>query len=127
LLTAHGKVAAMNRFFIAGICLNAGLNLFLIPRWQAFGAAIAAVATQGFIAASMIWLVLRTFHWRPSARAVLEVVGYLVFILLINFLIAEETTFRWYVKMALSAAACLPGLLLFGWIKWASLRELKTG
>ncbi len=127
LLTAHGKVAAMNRFFIAGICLNAGLNLFLIPRWQAFGAAIAAVATQGFIAASMIWLVLRTFHWRPSARAVLEVVGYLVFILLINFLIAEETTFRWYVKMALSAAACLPGLLLFGWIKWASLLELKTG
>ncbi|HOY07457.1 MAG TPA: oligosaccharide flippase family protein [Saprospiraceae bacterium] len=124
LLTAHGKVAAMNRFFIVGICLNVGLNTFLIPRWQAFGAAIAAVVTQSFIAASMIWLVLRTFKWRPSARSILEVIGFLGFILLINFLIEEKTTFRWYVKMALCAAACIPGLLIFRWVKWGDVRGL---
>ncbi len=124
LLTAHGQVAVMNRFFIAGIVLNIALNMLLIPHWQAFGAAIAAVGTQGFIAASMVGLTLHTFHWRPRAGSVLQVFGYVLFILLINLLITEKTVFLWYVKMALSAAACLPGLLLFKWVKWADLRQL---
>ena len=117
LLTAHGKVAQMNRFFIAGICLNAGLNFILIPRWQAFGSAIAAVATQSFIALSMIWLVLKTFKWQPSFRKMLEIPGFVAFILLADFLIMQETPFVWYIKMALCAAACLPGLLVFRWVK----------
>jgi O-antigen/teichoic acid export membrane protein len=125
LLTAHGQVRVMNRFFIAGICLNVGLNMLLIPYWQAFGAAIAAVATQGFIAASMVGLTLYTFRWRPRAQSVAQVVGYVLFILLINILVSEKTSFLWYIKMVLSAAACLPGLLLFKWVKWADIRQLK--
>ena len=127
LLTAHGKVAMMNRFFIAGIGLNVALNLLLIPYWQAFGSAIAAVATQGFIAASMVGLALHTFQWRPGIRSIAQVIGYVLFILLINILIVEKTSFIWYIKMALSAAACLPGLLLFKWVKWESIRQLRRG
>lgn len=127
LLTAHGQVRVMNRFFIFGILLNVALNLILIPRWQAFGAAIAAVSTQGFIAASMVGLVLRTFRWRPSAGSVLQVLGYAVFILLVNVVITEKTTFVWYVKMVLCAAACLPGLLLFRWVIWEQLQRGLRG
>lgn len=123
LLTAHGQVRAMNRFFIYGIVLNASLNLLLIPRYQAFGAAISAVCTQGFIAASMVALVLRTFRWRPSVGSVLQVMGYVVFIFLANKLLTEKTTFVWYVKMALGAAACLPGLAFLAW-KQRGLRGL---
>lgn len=123
LLTAHGQVRIMNRFFIIGIALNATMNFILIPSYQAFGAAIAAVCTQGFIAASMVGLVLYTFKWRPSVVSVLQVVGYLAFILLVNELVTEKTTFVWYVKMALCAAACVPGVLLFGWVKWAQVQR----
>ncbi|MCC6280896.1 MAG: polysaccharide biosynthesis C-terminal domain-containing protein [Saprospiraceae bacterium] len=126
LLTAHGQVAAMNRFFIAGIGLNLLLNLLLMPRWQAFGAAIAAVSTQAFIAASMVGLTLHTFKWRPRLQSVAQVIGYVLFILLVNVIVLETTSFLWYVKMALCAAACLPGLLLFKWVKWGDIRQLRV-
>ncbi len=126
LLTAHGQLARMNRFFIAGIVLNVGLNAFLIPQWQAFGAAMAAVATQGFIAASMVFLALRTFHWRPGLRSIAQVFGFLIFILSVNFLLEEQTNLIWYWKMALSMFACLPGLLLFKWVKWENIRQFRS-
>lgn len=70
LLTADGQLMAMSRFFVVGIALDLALDLWLIPRYQAIGAAIAAVCTQSFVAASMIFLCFRRFRWEFPRKIV---------------------------------------------------------
>lgn len=52
LLTANGNFKILNSLAAIGLALNLGLNLWLIPYLKAYGAAIAAISTQGFIGLS---------------------------------------------------------------------------
>jgi O-antigen/teichoic acid export membrane protein len=56
LLTARGDLRRLNLMAAGGALLNVGLNLVLIPRWQAEGAAWASLATQGLTAAVQVAL-----------------------------------------------------------------------
>ena len=56
LLTAGGKLKQLNWMAAGGAILNIGLNLILIPRWQAEGAAWASLVTQ--VATAVVQLVL---------------------------------------------------------------------
>ena len=49
LLTANGSMRILNILAGIGLVLNIGINLWLIPVYQALGAAIAALVTQGFV------------------------------------------------------------------------------
>lgn len=46
LLTANGSMRVLNWIAAAGVVINVGLNLFLIPAYGALGAAIATLVTQ---------------------------------------------------------------------------------
>lgn len=59
LLVANGNLRPLNYVFSAGLALNLGLNLLLIPDYRAEGAAIATCATQGFVLAAELWLARR--------------------------------------------------------------------
>ncbi len=56
LLTAGGRLKHLNRLAGGGALLNIGLNLVLIPRMQAEGAAWASLITQVLTALAQIWL-----------------------------------------------------------------------
>jgi len=68
LLTADGRLLTMSRFFAIGLAMDVALNLWLIPRHQALGAAAAAVCTQLFVAGAMVVLCWQRFRWRLSWR-----------------------------------------------------------
>ncbi|MBK9175449.1 MAG: polysaccharide biosynthesis C-terminal domain-containing protein [Flavobacteriales bacterium] len=59
LLTAGGELRALNWMAGCGALLNIALNAFLIPRWQAEGAAWAALITQVLTAAAQVVLAIR--------------------------------------------------------------------
>lgn len=56
LLTASGDLTLLNRLAAGGALLNIGLNLWLIPRYQAVGAAWASLITQ--VGMAMVQLAL---------------------------------------------------------------------
>lgn len=62
LLTAGGKLTQLNRMAAAGAVLNIGLNLVLIPRMQAQGAAWASLTTQVVTALVQIALAARLYQ-----------------------------------------------------------------
>jgi O-antigen/teichoic acid export membrane protein len=127
LLTARERMMRMNRFFVVGIALDLVLNLALIPQWQAVGSAIAALATQVFIAAAMIWLCVREFEFRPSRLGLVQTFGFLGFILVFDWFLFEQTSLAWPPKFALALGAGLAGLFLFKMVGWASLKTLRNG
>ena len=78
LLTANGSIRQLNWMALAGMGLNIGLNLLLIPRMQALGSAWASLATQLFTALAqtilaVIFLKL-TINYLVIARLVLFVI-----------------------------------------------------
>jgi len=113
LLTAKERMMAMNRFFLVGIAIDLALNLLLIPKWGAFGSATAAVATQVFISCAMVWLAVREFGFKPSARGLIQVIGFAAFILVSDLIIFEETALFWGVKFCLALGLGLVGLFGF--------------
>lgn len=61
LLTAHGKLAQLNRMALVALILNIGLNLALIPSEKAIGSAFASALTQLFMSIVQVVLVVRYF------------------------------------------------------------------
>ncbi len=83
LLTANGNLKELNTMAAAGMLLNILLNLILIPRYQAVGAAVSSLATQLITALLQVWIAQRVFRFKinyPYLRRFL-IFGVVVFIL----------------------------------------------
>ncbi|MBK6930091.1 MAG: polysaccharide biosynthesis C-terminal domain-containing protein [Saprospirales bacterium] len=122
LLTADERLAQMNRFFVAGIVLDVMLNIFLIPRFQALGSAIAALSTQSFIALAMAALCVRYFRFRPSAKGLAQVLGFALLTLGADWCIFRCPEFSWPLKTGLGLAIALAAMPLTGLLDLRRLR-----
>jgi O-antigen/teichoic acid export membrane protein len=72
LLTAQGSLRALNRVYVWGVLLNLGLNLYLIPRHKALGAAMANCITQLLIFGAQLYLCKRTLQVGITGRQALK-------------------------------------------------------
>ena len=66
LLTANGNLKQINIMAFSGILINIALNLLLIPRMQAEGAALASVTTQFAMAVIQVFLIQYIFKFRVN-------------------------------------------------------------
>jgi len=86
LLTAGGDLKRLNIMAGFGAVLNIGLNLVLIPRWHAEGAAWASLVTQVATALVQVVLAVRVFRldlpWHLVLRTLLFAAGALAVVLL---------------------------------------------
>lgn len=64
LLTANGNLKVLNIIALCGMLLNIVLNLLLIPRFKAVGAALASMITQYLTAGAQIYLAHLVFGFR---------------------------------------------------------------
>ncbi len=91
LLTANNNLRLLNQMAIFGVVMNIGLNLLLIPRMEAEGAAIATIITQSVTALLQLALVMRVFkfsiHWSSISRLAIFIIIYIpiAFLLHQNF------------------------------------------
>ncbi len=60
---------ALSLVTVAGACLNLTLNLWLVPRYGALGAAMAAVGAQGAVVTTYVLLRHRRLVWFPTGDA----------------------------------------------------------
>lgn len=71
LLTANGSLKYMNIIAGCGFIANITLNLILIPRFQAVGAAIASLTTQLLVPAIQIFVVKKMFGFTSLSKMML--------------------------------------------------------
>lgn len=64
LLTANGSLRQLNLIALSGVVVNVVLNLWLIPMWDAYGAAAACLATQMLTFLFQLALAARIFRIR---------------------------------------------------------------
>ena len=78
LLTAHGDMKQLNIVALAGICVNIAVNVVLIPRLHAVGAATASLATQSVTAFLQILIVLKKLKFPIKNLPLVSAFSYLV-------------------------------------------------
>ena len=72
LLTANGSMKQLNLMAFGGMVLNVVLNLFLIPRYQAFGSAYASLITQILTAVVQVILAISIFKLKPGVSFIFQ-------------------------------------------------------
>jgi len=98
LLTANNSLKQLNLIATAGLLVNLGLNLFLIPLYQSVGSAWASFATQGITALLQLIIAIRLFKLRINYSLIIRFI-ILAFIMFISGYLSERyLAFDWEVS-----------------------------
>ncbi len=100
LLTANGNLKALNIMALAAVFVNIGLNLVLIPKYLAFGSAVASLITQLFVSVAQIILCKRYFKLRLPIMETLQIIGFSGVLFLLGYY-GKEMFDAWIINMAL--------------------------
>lgn len=73
LLTANGSMRQLNIMAAVGMVLNITLNLILIPKYQALGAAYVSLFTQLITATAQVIIAIRIFHFKPQWKMTFKI------------------------------------------------------
>ena len=77
LLTANRNLKQLNAIALITVILNISLNLFLIPRYKAVGAAWASMISQGFYAVSQVVTAHRLLHLPVRKEFILRLLAFI--------------------------------------------------
>lgn len=119
LLTANGSLKQLNIMAAGGMLLNIVLNLILIPKYMAFGSAIASLVTQTFTALAQVLIAGKVFSFKINYKLIAVLFLFIVGVWGIGF-ISKELFKNWHVGVFTMIGAS--ALLAFG----VKLIDLKT-
>ena len=126
LLTAGGDLLTLNIMAACGMVLNIGLNFWLIPRYQALGAAWAGLITQAVTALAQVVIAAVQFKLR-----LLLAVGARVLLFAVGLGAGAWAARLWFPDplraMAITAAFAVVWAFISGMIGVRSLRALLAG
>jgi O-antigen/teichoic acid export membrane protein len=106
LLTANGNLKQLNLMAGAGMVLNIGLNLYLIPQFEAAGAAVASLITQVTTALIQVVLCLKIFHLKADMNLIIRFIVFILTILVITY-ITSSLPMHWIYNLLLSGLASI--------------------
>jgi O-antigen/teichoic acid export membrane protein len=106
LLTANGNLKQLNLIALSGIIVNFAINIILIPRLQATGAAYACLVTQLFTAGAYLMMAQYFFRFKVDVKFIASL--FLFTSLVIGFnLASKELTFHWLISFSIMTGASL--------------------
>lgn len=100
LLTANGSLKQLNIMAAFGVLISITLNLILIPKFQAYGSAIASLSTQVFTALVQIILVLKVFKLKVNYKLLLLLLIFAAGVGIIG-IISRDLPYNWIVSMSI--------------------------
>lgn len=97
LLTANGSLRLLNQTATAGIIINIILNLILIPRYQALGAAYTALITQSGMAIIQLFIARKIFRFHINWKLISVSLFFILGIISISYLTIQINGY-WVLK-----------------------------
>jgi O-antigen/teichoic acid export membrane protein len=120
LLTANGSLKQLNLVALGGIAINFTMNLVLVPRLSATGAAFSSLATQILTAGTHVLLAMHYFRLTIKYRFILSVVIFAALIVLVN-MVSVRLPYSWQVNFILMTLA---GILLAFALRLVNVMEI---
>lgn len=107
LLTANGSLRALNIIAVSGVVINVILNIFLIPKLFAAGAAYATVITQLLVTAAHIIVTYRVMQFKPQVLLWIRSGAFLLLFVALCFAI-RLLPVPWIYQLLISMLCSLP-------------------
>jgi len=122
LLTANHNLRHLNLLAAITVIINMGLNLLLIPRYQALGAAISSLVSQGFFALTQMLFSILLLKIPSNGDILLR----LAFFLAVNLLAGYMTRLLpgWIPGLLLLAIACTVSAFLLRLFRISEIRDI---
>ena len=125
LLTANNNLRQLNILAASTVIVNVTLNLILIPRHQAQGAAISSLISQGYYAVLQVALATRILKIPLSTDILLRLSAFLVVNVIVGYLTIQIP--GWIPGFMILLASCVITSLLLGLIRITEiLRIIKS-
>jgi len=112
LLTANGNLKYLNIMAATGMVINLSLNLYLVPRYYAVGAAYASLVTQFVTSVAQLILVQIIFKFRINYLFQVRLLLYTVFIFLSGYA-SREVSGDWRLNFMLLMLASVVYAMIF--------------
>jgi O-antigen/teichoic acid export membrane protein len=109
LLTANGSMKQLNTMAFIAMVLNITLNLILIPRYQATGAAVVSLTTQTIAAIIQVFIAIKVFKFTVRYRVVVKFAAFLATIIILGLVIAtfkQHIPLKWFYIMGIYGLLC---------------------
>lgn len=130
LLGAGGALRTMNIIAGGGVILNVALNLILIPRFYALGAAVATCITQYAVFLAQVLTAMRRFDLSFNPGLILRLTLFIILVSGTTFLLERWQIANWPIRMFASLLIGGGWATLLRLLKWRDLLSLlrqKTG
>jgi len=124
LLTANHNLRQLNALAAITVIINIALNLILIPRKQALGAAIASLISQGFYGIAQMILSVRLLKIPANRDIFLKLTVFLAINLLSGYL--TKLIPGWIPGILLLAVSCIITAFLLGLIRPSEIRRILS-
>lgn len=126
LLTANGNLKTLNKIAFAGVLLNIILNLILIPIYNAYGAALASLITQGLTALAQVWLCKSYFKLQLNYELLGKIVLFAFLMIATGFIlkIYYANQLEWYYLALIMLGSGIIDLFLFKIIEIKNIKKL---
>lgn len=121
LLTANGHISLLNKIAGCGAVLSMALNLLLISRYMALGAAVTSLVTQWLLAAGYIYYAVRKNNFSVNTKWIAAHVAYFLLLSAGGYALSL-LAILWLYKLAL--LVLLAGILVLVF-RFISLKALK--
>jgi O-antigen/teichoic acid export membrane protein len=122
LLTANNNLRQLNWLAASTVFINVILNLILIPRHQALGAAISSLISQGYYAIFQLLLSVRLIRIPLNADILMRLAGFIVLNIAAGFLTLLIP--GWIAGLLILLAVCFASALLLDLIKPSEIRVI---
>ena len=122
LLTANHNLRQLNIAAAITVIINVGLNLLLIPRHQALGAAISSLVSQGFFALTQMILSIRMLKIPANRDIYVKLIAFLVINLLSGYL--SLLIPGWIPGLLFLVISCAGSAILLGLIKLSEIKGI---
>lgn len=120
LLTANGSLKFLNKISAIGILLNIGMNLFLIPRYGASGAAFATLITQGSVSAVQIIYCIRHFSLTITLPETVKFTSFVITVYILCYFVKVDSIWMF---LGLGGASIL-AMIATGLIDFKQLKSI---
>jgi O-antigen/teichoic acid export membrane protein len=122
LLTANHNLRQLNLVAALTVIINISLNLLLIPRHQALGAAISSLVSQGFFALTQLVLSIRLLKIPANGDILIRLAAFLAINLLSGYL--SLLVPEWIPGLIILTLSCAVSAILLGLFRPSTLREI---
>jgi O-antigen/teichoic acid export membrane protein len=123
LLTANGNLKALNITSAIALVINLVLNIILIPHYQAFGAAVACLATQLFAGISQFIITAVKFGFKVNYSLIARLIVYILGVILLC-IGSHHLTITWWLSFVLMLAASMVLAMLLNLINLKAMVRL---